>query len=39
VFYTLSGQRLIEFPQQGIVIEQYTGIDGKRYSRKVAVKK
>ena len=35
VFYNLSGQRLTNLPQQGIIIEQYTGTDGKRYSRKV----
>lgn len=35
VFYNLSGQRLSNLPQQGIIIEQYTGTDGKRYSRKV----
>ena len=37
VFYNLSGQRLNNLPQQGIVIEQYTGTDGKRYSRKVVM--
>lgn len=37
VFYNLSGQRLNNLPQQGIVIEQYTGTDGKKYSRKVVM--